>query len=177
MTTTKKKTSPYGLTKFSTIDEYHASLPTDIQKILQQLRQTIKQVAPQATEIISYNIPTSKLNKNLVHYAAYKGHIGFYPTSSPLTVFKDELADFKTSKGAIQFPIDKPLPTTLINKIVKYRIEQDNETTSNKKNYGLVSTGINTLKAAIVLLVRFVKKQNDLKAVSLHYLLHQRDEH
>lgn len=148
MTTTKKKTSPYGLTKFSTIDEYHASLPTDIQKILQQLRQTIKQVAPQATEIISYNIPTFKLNKNLVHYAAYKGHIGFYPTSSPLTVFKDELADFKTSKGAIQFPIDKPLPTTLIKKIVKYRIEQDNETTSNKKKLRTCKNGHQYFKSS-----------------------------
>lgn len=125
MTTTKKKISPYGLTKFSTIDEYHASFPTDIQKILQQLRQTIKQVAPQATETISYNIPTFKLNKNLVHYAAYKEHIGFYPTSTPMTAFKDELTKYKTSKGAIQFPIDKPLPTTLIKKIVKFRLTED----------------------------------------------------
>ncbi|MCX8020690.1 MAG: DUF1801 domain-containing protein, partial [Chitinophagaceae bacterium] len=85
----------------------------------------IKQVAPQATETISYNIPTFKLNKNLVHYAAYKQHIGFYPTSSPMTVFKDELTKYKTSKGAIQFPIDKPLPTTLIKKIVKFRVKED----------------------------------------------------
>ena len=113
--TTKKKISPYGSKKFKTIDEYHASFPEDIQKILQQLRQTIKQAAPQATETISYNIPTFKLNKNLVHYAAFKEHIGFYPTSSPLTVFKDELATYKTSKGAIQFPLDKPLPTALIS--------------------------------------------------------------
>lgn len=133
MTATKKKISPYGSTKFTIIDEYHASFPTNIQKILQLLRQTIKQTAPQATETISYNIPTFKLNKNLVHYAAYKGHIGFYPTSSPMTVFKDELAKYKTSKGAIQFPIDKPLPTTLIKKIVKFRVKEDLEKATTKK--------------------------------------------
>lgn len=133
MTISRKKTTPYGSTKFLTIDEYHASFPKNIQEILQQLRQTIKQVAPQATEIISYNIPTFKLNKNLVHYAAHQEHIGFYPTSSPMTVFKDELTKYKTSKGAIQFPINKPLPTALIKKIVKFRVKQDTETLSGKK--------------------------------------------
>ena len=119
MTATKKKTSPYGPTKFSTIDEYHASFPTDIQKILQELRQTVKQVAPEATETISYNIPTFK---NLISYAGYKKHIGFYAGSSALIVFKDELTRYKTSKGTIQFPIDKPLPTALIRKIIKFRV-------------------------------------------------------
>jgi uncharacterized protein YdhG (YjbR/CyaY superfamily) len=129
MTTIKKKISPYGLTRFTTIDEYHASFPADIQKILQQLRQTIKQLEPQATETISYNIPTFK---NLVSYAAYKGHIGFYSGAKSITVFKDELVNFKTSKGTIQFPIDKPLPTALIKKIVKFRVTEDSEKVKTK---------------------------------------------
>ena len=119
MKTTSKKTSPYGLTKFKTIDEYHAAFPKDIQIILQQFRQTIRQVAPDATETISYNIPTFK---PLVSYAAYKEHIGFYPGASALTIFKDELHKYKTSKGTIQFPINQPLPTALIKKIVKFRM-------------------------------------------------------
>lgn len=118
MTRTKKRPSPYGKIKFSTIDEYHASFPADIQKIMQELRQTIIQVAPEATETISYNIPTFK---KLVSYAAYKKHIGFYPGASALTVFKNELTGLKTAKGTIQFPIDKPLPILLIKKIVGFR--------------------------------------------------------
>ena len=105
-----------------TIDEYHASFPTNIQKILQQLRQTIKQVAPHVIETISYNIPAFK---NILCYAAYKGHIGFYSGAKSIIVFKDELTKFKTSKGTIQFPIDKPLPITLIKKIVKFRVDED----------------------------------------------------
>lgn len=123
MTTAKKRPSPYGLIKFSNIDEYHSSFPADVQKIMQELRQTIKQVAPEATETISYNIPTFK---KLVSYAAYKKHIGFYPGASALTVFKDELTGFKTAKGTIQFPIDKPLPIVLIKKIVKFRAKVSN---------------------------------------------------
>lgn len=83
-----KKTSPFGSVKFTTIDEYHQSFPTNIQKTLQQLRETVIKSAPEATETISYIIPTFKLNKSLVHYAAYKKHIGFYPTSSPLKILK-----------------------------------------------------------------------------------------
>jgi len=122
MTATSKKYSPYGTKKIMTIDEYHASFPTNIQKILQQLRQTIKQVAPYAIETISYNIPAFK---NILCYAAYKGHIGFYSGAKSIIVFKDELTKFKTSKGTIQFPIDKPLPITLIKKIVKFRVDED----------------------------------------------------
>ena len=128
MATTRKKISPYGPIKFSTIDEYHASFPTDVQKILQQLRLTIRQVAPQAIEAISYNIPTFK---KLVSYAAYKKHIGFYPGASGLLVFKDEVSKYKTSKGTIQFPIDKPLPTALIRKIVKFRMAVTKMKTAN----------------------------------------------
>ena len=117
--------SPYGRKKYSSIDEYHADFSKEIQLILNELREIIKSVAPQAKETISYNIPTFKINTNLVHYAAYKNHIGFYPTSKPMVEFKEELSKYKTSKGAIQFPIDKPLPKTLIKKIVKFRISQD----------------------------------------------------
>ncbi len=125
MKTITKKTSPYGTKKFKTIDEYHFSFPKNIRDILDRLRKTIKHVAPKAREIISYNMPAFKLNKNLVYYAANKEHIGFYPTPSPIIKFKNELAKYKTSKGAIQFPIDKPLPLALIKKIVKLRIIED----------------------------------------------------
>jgi uncharacterized protein YdhG (YjbR/CyaY superfamily) len=111
--------------QFKDIDEYHALFPENIQKILEQLRQTIKQAAPQAIETIGYGMPAFKQHKVLVYYAAYKEHIGFYPTSSPIVLFKKELEKFHTSKGAIRFRIDKPLPLTLIKKIVKFRIEED----------------------------------------------------
>ncbi len=126
MNTPKKNPSPYGSTKFANIDQYHATFPKPIQEILQKLRLTIQQAAPKAVETISYNMPCFKQNRNLVYYAAHKEHIGFYPTSKPLVVFKNELVSFKTSKGAIQFPLNKPLPTALIKKIVKFRVEEDN---------------------------------------------------
>lgn len=126
-TVLKKKPSPYGSVRFATIDEYHALFPIEVQKKLQQLRETIKKAAPKAKEVISYNMPAFKQHKTLVYYAAYKNHIGFYPTASPLPVFKDELTPYKTSKGAIQFPIDKPLPIALIKKIVLFRMKEDAE--------------------------------------------------
>jgi len=116
--------------KFRDIDEYHALFPADIQKILEQLRQTIKQAAPQIIETISYGMPAFKQNKVLVCYAVYKEHIGFYPTPNPIVHFKKELEKYHTSKGAIQFPIDNPLPLTLIKRIVKFRVEED---VKNKK--------------------------------------------
>ncbi len=112
-------------TKPIDIDEYHALFPEDIQTILEQLRQTIKQAAPQTIETISYGMPAYKQNKVLVYYAVHKEHIGFYPTPNPIVHFKKELEKYHTSKGAIQFPVDKPLPLTLIKKIVKFRIEED----------------------------------------------------
>jgi uncharacterized protein YdhG (YjbR/CyaY superfamily) len=117
---------------FRNIDEYHACFPADIQNILGQLRQTIRQAAPKATETISYGIPAFRQNKKvLVYYAVHKEHIGFYPTPNPIVHFKKELVKYNTSKGAIQFPIDKPLPLALIKKMVKFRVE---EVTKNKKN-------------------------------------------
>lgn len=110
--------------KFSDIDEYHASFPTDIQEIFEKLRQAIKQAAPQATETISYGMPAFRQNKVLVYYAVHKEHIGFYPTPNPIVHFKPELEKYNTSKGAIQFPLDRSLPLKLIKKIVKFRLHE-----------------------------------------------------
>jgi len=120
-------------TKFKTVEEYFSTLSPDVRDILEDLRKTIKQAAPKAEEVISYNMPAIKQGKVIVYYAAHKEHIGFYPTSSPMMVFKDQLAAFKTSKGAIQFPIDKPIPKKLVKDIVRYRLTQVQEKEINKK--------------------------------------------
>jgi uncharacterized protein YdhG (YjbR/CyaY superfamily) len=104
-----------------TIDEYIAAFPDDMQQILQQIRQTIRAAAPDAQEAISYQMPTFKLHGNLVHFAAYKKHIGFYPAPSGIEAFKDDLAGYASSKGAVQFPLDRPMPHDLISKIVSFR--------------------------------------------------------
>jgi uncharacterized protein YdhG (YjbR/CyaY superfamily) len=109
---------------FKTIDDYIKSFPEDIQKILETVRQTIKKAAPEAEEAISYQMPTFKLNGNLVHFAAFKNHIGFYPTPSGTKEFKKEISVFRSGKGSIQFPIDKPMPLSLIKKIVEYRVKE-----------------------------------------------------
>jgi uncharacterized protein YdhG (YjbR/CyaY superfamily) len=115
---------------FKTIDEYISTFPKNIQSILQELRQVIKESAPNAEEAIRYQMPTFRLNGNLVHFAAFKNHIGFYPTSSGTESFKSELSNYETSKGTIRFPLDKPIPFDLVKKIVKYRVK---ENTSKKK--------------------------------------------
>ncbi|NLR68929.1 DUF1801 domain-containing protein [Chitinophaga varians] len=110
-------------TKFKTTDEYLATVPeTSLQKA-REIREIIRKAVPKATEVISYNIPAFKLNKVLVWFAAYKSHVGFYPGGTAINVFQDDLTGYKTSKGAIQFPLDEPLPVSLINKIIKYRIK------------------------------------------------------
>ena len=109
----------------STIDEYIATFPADIQKKLEDMRATIKAAAPQATEKISYQMPTFFLNGNLVHFAAFKGHIGFYPAPRGIEQFKDELANYKGAKGSVQFPLNKPLPLELVSRIVKFRAEEN----------------------------------------------------
>jgi uncharacterized protein YdhG (YjbR/CyaY superfamily) len=111
--------------QFDTIDEYIATFPKNVQVILEELRQTIRDSAPNATEAISYQIPTFKLNGNLVHFAAFKNHIGFYPTSSGITEFKKELSQYEVSKGTVRFPIGEPIPFDLIKKIVKYRVKEN----------------------------------------------------
>ncbi|MBE0539058.1 MAG: DUF1801 domain-containing protein [Ignavibacterium sp.] len=112
-------------TNLKSVDEYIKTFPADIQKILKQVSQTIKKAAPEAEETINYQIPTFKLNGNLVHFAAFKNHIGFYPAPSGLKAFQKELSDYKSSKGPVQFPIDKPIPLALIIKIVKYRVKEN----------------------------------------------------
>jgi uncharacterized protein YdhG (YjbR/CyaY superfamily) len=111
--------------KAESIDEYISAFPEDTRVILQKIRKTIKQAAPKAEETISYRIPTFKLNGNLVHFAAYKDHFGFFPTSSPRRAFKEELARYKGGPGTIQFPLDGPIPYALIKKIVKYRVKEN----------------------------------------------------
>jgi len=120
-------------TKFKTVEEYFSTPSPDVRDVLEDLRKTIKQAAPKAEEVISYNMPAIKQGKVIVYYAAHKEHIGFYPTSSPMMVFKDQLAEYKTSKGAIQFPIDKPIPKKLVKDIVRYRLTQVQEKEINKK--------------------------------------------
>ena len=109
----------------TSIDEYIAGFPEDIQKILQEVRETIRASAPEAQEKISYQMPTFYLNGNLVHFAAHTSHIGFYPAPSGIEAFKNELAAYKNSKGAVQFPINEPLPLDLVTKIVKFRVEEN----------------------------------------------------
>ena len=110
--------------RFETIDGYIKTFPADIQSILEKMRHTIRKAAPEAVEAISYQIPTFKLNGNLVHFAAFKKHIGFYPTSSGIKAFKKELSPYKGAKGSVQFPIDKPIPYNLVKKIVRFRVKE-----------------------------------------------------
>lgn len=110
---------------FSTVDEYIAAFPVDVQRKLQEMRAAIKAAAPKASEKISYQMPTFFLNGNLVHFAAFKNHIGFYPVPTGIEKFKKELIAYKTSKGAVQFPLDKPLPLALIRRIVKFRVAEN----------------------------------------------------
>jgi len=120
---TKKK-------QFTIIDEYISKFPKDVRDVLEELRRVIKKTAPKAEETIRYGIPTFTLNGNLVHFAAFKNHIGFYPTPSAIEAFKKELSPFKQSKGTVQFPLDKPIPLELVKKIVEFRVQHN---TSNKK--------------------------------------------
>lgn len=110
---------------YSTIDEYLAEVPAAVKPKLQSLRETIQRAAPQAEETISYNIPAFDLHGKLVYFAAFKAHIGFYPTASGIKAFQTELAIYEGSKGAVRFPLDKPLPHALIAKMVKFRVNEN----------------------------------------------------
>jgi uncharacterized protein YdhG (YjbR/CyaY superfamily) len=112
---------------FKTMDEYINTFPEDVRRILNELRQTIKEAAPEAQETINYQIPTFALNGNLVHFAAFENHIGFYPTPSGMEAFEKELSGYKSAKGSVQFPIDEPLPLPLIRRIVEYRVKENLE--------------------------------------------------
>jgi uncharacterized protein YdhG (YjbR/CyaY superfamily) len=118
---------------FTTIDEYIAQQPADVQPILQQIRSVIREVAPEATEKISYQMPTFYLNGNLVHFAAYKQHIGFYPTPSGAEQFEQELSAYKRSKGAVQFPLDQPMPYELIRRMVQFRAAENASKPARRK--------------------------------------------
>jgi len=110
---------------FETIDEYIATFPRSVRDILEELRRIIRESAPKSEETISYGIPTFDLNgKHLVHFAAYKNHIGFYPTSSGISRFKKELSRYELSRGTVRFPVNEPIPFDLIRKIVKYRVKE-----------------------------------------------------
>ncbi len=111
--------------QIKSIDDYINTYPVNIQKILRRMRQTIRGSAPRAEEAITYRIPTFRLNGNLVHFAAFKDHISFFPTSSGITAFKKELKQFKISTGTVQFPIDKPIPYELVRRIVKFRVKEN----------------------------------------------------
>lgn len=110
---------------FRSIDEYISQFPPEVQEILCTIRKIIKEAAPDAEEKISYQMPTFVLNGNLVHFAAFKNHIGFYPTPSGIEAFKEKLSMYKGAKGSVQFPINKPIPYELIRDIVKYRVEEN----------------------------------------------------
>lgn len=112
---------------FSTIDEYISTFPKDVQRILKSVRTTIRTAAPDAKEGIAYRIPTFRQNGNLVHFAAFTKHIGFYPTASGVAHFKDELTQYKTAKGSIQFPLSEPIPHALIKKITAFRLNENLE--------------------------------------------------
>jgi uncharacterized protein YdhG (YjbR/CyaY superfamily) len=113
--------------RFKSIEAYISTFPKGVQDILEKLRNTIRMSAPEAEETINYQIPTFKLNGNLVHFAAYKNHIGFYPTPSGIEAFKKELSPYEVAKGSVKFPINKPLPFDLLRRIVEYRVKENLE--------------------------------------------------
>ncbi|WMJ87143.1 iron chaperone [Anaerocolumna sp. MB42-C2] len=119
--------------QYTTIDEYISVCPNEIQDELKTLRKVIKEAAPDAKEKISWQMPTFALHGNLVHFAAHKNHIGFYPGAEGIEAFKEELAGYKNSKGAVQFPNGKPLPYDIISKIVKYRVEENRKAAESKQ--------------------------------------------
>lgn len=118
--------------KVETIDDYIACFPKDVQKLLNSMRNTIKKAAPAAEEAMKYGLPTLVLEGNLVHFGAFKNHIGFYPAPSGIIAYKNELAGYESSKGAVQFPFDKPLPLALVTRIVKFRMMENLEKAKTK---------------------------------------------
>lgn len=113
--------------KISSIDEYIAGFPEDVQAVLKQMRAVIRAAAPHAKEKISYGIPTFYTTENLVHFAGYKGHVGFYPSPSGIEHFKRELAEYELSRGTVRFPLDKPIPYDLVTRITEFRVNESLE--------------------------------------------------
>jgi uncharacterized protein YdhG (YjbR/CyaY superfamily) len=116
-----------AMNKFKSVDEYLSASQEEARKHLKELRRIIRQAAPHAEEVISYNMPAVKWNGMLVWYAAFKKHIGFYPMASAIAAFKQDLKRYKTSKGAIQFPMDEPIPAGVVKKIVKFRLRENEQ--------------------------------------------------
>jgi uncharacterized protein YdhG (YjbR/CyaY superfamily) len=116
-----------------TIDEYISRFSPDVQEILQKIRATIREAAPDATEKISYQMPTFYFNGNLVHFAAFKNHIGFYPVPSGIEAFKEELSAYPQGKGSVQFPLDRPIPYDLIKRVTQFRMEENLRKAAKKK--------------------------------------------
>ena len=115
------------------IDEYLAEFPPETQAILQKVRATIREAAPEAQETINYAIPTFTLKGNLVHFAGFKSHIGFYPTPTGIEKFKAELTGYESAKGSVKFPLDQPIPYELIREIVKFRVQENLEKAEGKR--------------------------------------------
>lgn len=120
--------------KVTTIDQYVRGFPADVQQKLSEMRSTIRRAAPEASEKIAYGVPTFTLNGNLVHFAAFAHHIGFYPAPSAIMRFQRALKKYKSAKGSVQFPLDEPLPLDLIGEIVKFRVDEN--TRKNTKGKG-----------------------------------------
>jgi uncharacterized protein YdhG (YjbR/CyaY superfamily) len=120
-------------TGFKTVDDYFALLPKDTMALLEEVREAVRKAAPKAEEVISYSMPAIRQNGIVVWYAAFKNHIGFYPKTTAMAAFKKELANYKTAKGTVQFPLNEPLPLTLITKIVKFRVKENEEALKKKK--------------------------------------------
>ena len=110
-----------------TIDEYIAGFPHEVQEILEKIRKTIRTAAPDAEETIKYRMPTFTLKGNLVHFAAFKKHVGFYPVPTGIEGFRNELSVYEGGKGSVKFPLDKPIPLDLIGKIVEFRVKENLE--------------------------------------------------
>ncbi len=138
-------------TAFKDINGYIAQFPVEVRVMLEKLRAAIHKAAPQAEECISYGMPAFKLHTVLVYFAANKSHIGFYPTSAPIVVFEKELKKFATSKGAVQLPFNQPLPVELIQRMVKYRVQQDVDKAAEKnlkKNQRTCAKGHTYIKSS-----------------------------
>ena len=120
-------------TKFKTVDDYLSSLEENQKNILEELRKAIKKAAPEAKELISYNMPAFKFHGILIYYAIYKKHVGLYPASNTFGAFSEELKGYETSKGTIRFPVEKPLPLDLIERIVKFRVDENVEKEKTSK--------------------------------------------
>ncbi|MCK7557201.1 DUF1801 domain-containing protein [Chitinophaga sedimenti] len=151
------------------IDQYIASFPKETQQLLKQMRDTIAKAAPNAVETFSYGMPTFALFGNLVHFAAYKQHIGFYPAPSGITAFADELGAYKMSKGAIQFPLDKPLPLALVKKITRFRVKENEQKEAAKNPFsGLSAPAQRALAGKGIKTVKQLSKYSEADIPELH---------